>query len=314
MGGKTASVETAIETDKLTCTFGNRPAVDGLTLTIPTGTVFGFLGPNGAGKTTTVRMLTTLITPTSGTARIAGHTLGADDDAIRRSVGILTETPGLYDKLNAVQNLTFFARLYGLSAQRTHTQIEHYLRLMELWERRDEPVVLFSKGMRQKLAIVRALLHEPPVVFLDEPTAGLDPEIARTVRESIKALRAEGRTIFLTTHNLWEAEELCDQIAVFRTHLLRVDSPEHLRTALFGQRTHIQVVGDAAPWHETVKSLAFVQEVTSTGDTLHVTTTKGDADNPALIAALVGAGAQIRYVKPTDRSLEDVYMELVREP
>lgn len=314
MGGKTASVETAIETDKLTCTFEGRPAVSGLTLTIPTGTVFGFLGPNGAGKTTTVRMLTTLITPTSGTARIAGYTLGADDDAIRRSVGILTETPGLYDKLNAVQNLTFFARLYGLSPERTHTQIEHYLRLMELWERRDEPVVRFSKGMRQKLAIVRALLHEPPVVFLDEPTAGLDPEIARTVRESIKALRAEGRTIFLTTHNLWEAEELCDQIAVFRTHLLRVDSPEHLRTALFGQRTHIQMVGEAAPWYEAVKRLAFVQEVTSTGDTLHVSTANGDADNPALIAALVNAGAQIRYVKPTDRSLEDVYMELVREP
>lgn len=314
MSSNGTSAEPAIETDNLTCIFGDRPAVDRLTLNIPTGTVFGFLGPNGAGKTTTVRMLTTLITPTSGTARIAGHTLGVDDDAIRRSVGILTETPGLYDKLNARQNLTFFARLYGLSSERTETQIEHYLRLMELWERRDEPVVGFSKGMRQKLAIIRALLHEPPVVFLDEPTAGLDPEIAHTVRESIKTLRAEGRTIFLTTHNLWEAEELCDQIAVFRTHLLRVDSPEHLRTALFGQRTHIQLIGDAASWCETVRSLAFVQEVTSTDDTLHVTTANADADNPALVAALVDAGAQIRYVRPTDRSLEDVYMELVREP
>lgn len=313
MNENTAHAAMAIETDALTCIFGDRPAVKGLTLSIPTGTVFGFLGPNGAGKTTTVRMLTTLITPTSGTARIAGYTLGVDDDKIRRSVGILTETPGLYDKLNAVQNLAFFARLYDLSVERTNAQIEHYLRLMDLWDRRDEPVVRFSKGMRQKLAIVRALLHEPPVVFLDEPTAGLDPEIAKTVRESIKTLRAEGRTIFLTTHNLWEAEELCDQIAVFRTHLLRVDSPEHLRTALFGQRTHIRLVGEAAPWCDLVQKLPFVQQVSATGDTLHITTANADADNPALIAALVNGGAQIRYVQPTDHSLEDVYMELVRD-
>ncbi|MBE3560907.1 MAG: ABC transporter ATP-binding protein, partial [Ktedonobacteraceae bacterium] len=185
----------AIETEKLTRAFGDRLAVDRLSLAIPPGCVFGFLGPNGAGKTTTVRMLAALIAPSSGSAIVNGYRLGSDDTAIRRSVGILTETPGLYDRLTALQNLVFFARLYGLSSQQAAKQAERYLRMLELWDRRNEAVGGFSKGMRQKLAIVRALLHEPTVLFMDEPTAGLDPEAARTVRDFIKELRSEGRTI-----------------------------------------------------------------------------------------------------------------------
>jgi ABC-2 type transport system ATP-binding protein len=302
-----------IETHKLTRTFGNLTAVDNLTLSIPEGTVFGFLGPNGAGKTTTVRMLTALIAPTSGTANVIGHQLGTDNRSIRRSVGILTETPGLYDRLSAEQNLIFFARLYDVPAQRAKEQAERYLRMLELWERRSDRVGGFSKGMRQKLAIARALLHEPRVIFLDEPTAGLDPEAARTVRDFIKELRSEGRTIFLTTHNLPEADELCDLIGVFRTQLLRVDTPVNLRTGLFGRGTQVQVVGDASSWASTVRSLAFVRQVTCQNDSLLVTLDNPDEQNPQMVQALVTAGAQIRFVEPIAHSLEEVYLELIED-
>lgn len=301
----------AIETRDLTRAFGERMAVDGLTLAIPEGTVFGFLGPNGAGKTTTVRMLAALIAPTSGSASVNGHEVGADDEAIRQSVGILTETPGLYERLTALQNLVFFGQLYNLSAQRAAEQAERYLRLLDLWDRRDDRVGGFSKGMRQKVAIARALLHEPKIVFLDEPTAGLDPEASRVVRDFIKSLKSEGRTIFLTTHNLPEADELCDLIAVFRTKLVRLDTPENLRVGLFGRGAEVRVVGDASQWVETVKALPFVREVTARESTLSIGLDDPDGQNPALIQALVYAGAQIRTVAPIAHSLEDVYLELV---
>src|SRR5512136_1549628 len=235
----------AIETSDLSRVFGNRIAVDNLSISIPAGSVFGFLGPNGAGKTTTVRMLAALIAPTSGTAVVAGHQLGRDNESIRRSIGILTETPGLYDRLSAWQNLIFYARLYDVEPGRAAAQTERYLRELDLWERRDDKVGGFSKGMRQKLAIARALLHEPPVVFLDEPTSGLDPEAARTVLNFVKTLRGEGRTIFLTTHNLPEADELCDLVGIFRTRLVQVDTPEHLRAGLFGRGVKIRLTGEA---------------------------------------------------------------------
>ncbi len=301
----------AIEINGLTRIFGERTAVDDLTLTIPVGTVCGFLGPNGAGKTTTVRMLTALIAPSSGSALVAGYTLGKADEQIRRVTGILTETPGLYERLTAVENLVFFARLYGLSAQRANQQAEHYLRMLDLWERRDERVSGFSKGMRQKVAIARALLHEPQIVFLDEPTAGLDPEAARVVLDFIKVLRNEGRTIFLTTHNLPEADEVCDLIGMFRTRLLRVDTPHNLRVSLFGNGTQVRVVGAAAAWVQVVQTLGFVHDVGAYDSTLSIALDDPDAQNPLLVRQLVEAGAQIRAVEPMAHSLEEVYRELL---
>src|SRR5919206_4023594 len=274
----------AIETYGLTRQFGERVAVDNLTMQIPWGTVFGFLGPNGAGKTTTVRMLAALIAPTSGAAVVAGQRLGVGDTAIRHSVGILTETPGLYDRLSAWQNLLFFAHMYDVPDPRAGQQAERYLRMLGLWERRNDPAGSFSKGMRQKLAIARALLHEPAIVFLDEPTAGLDPEAARTVRDFVKELRAEGRTIFLTTHNLPEADELCDLIAVFRTRLLRVDSPASLRAGLFGHGTLIRFAGDAAGFLPVARSLAFVRDARAGGDALTLQLDDPDKRNPELVA------------------------------
>jgi ABC-2 type transport system ATP-binding protein len=301
----------AIETSHLTRAFGSLVAVDDLTLAIPEGTVFGFLGPNGAGKTTTVRLLSALIAPTRGNAAVAGYTLGKQNEAIRQTVGILTETPGLYDRLSAWENLMFFAELYDLTAEKAASQIKRYLHLLDLWERRDDKVGGFSKGMRQKLAIARALLHEPKIIFLDEPTSGLDPEAARVVRDFIKQLRTEGRTIFLTTHNLPEADELCDLIGVFRARLLRLDTPAHLRIGMFGMGTQVRVVGDATHWIDTVRVLPFVHDAHAEDATLSVSLDHPDDQNPALVQALVNAGAQIRSVEPISHSLEEVYLELV---
>lgn len=303
----------AIETDGLTRVFGSRTAVDHLSIAIPEGKVFGFLGPNGAGKTTTVRMLSGLIAPTSGHARVAGLSIESDQKAIRKSVGVLTEAPGMYGDLTALQNMLFFGGLYEVPEDQCLIRAERYLKMLDLWERRDDKVSGFSKGMRQKLALVRALLHEPRVVFLDEPTAGLDPQAARTVHEFIVNMRSEGRTVFLTTHNLTEADALCDLIAVFRTQLITLDTPARLRDRLFGKGSIVQVVGDAGRWVEMAHALPYVKGASATGDTLSIALGDPDAENPQLVDALVKAGAQIKYVRPNSASLEQVYLELVGE-
>src|SRR5512136_338010 len=234
-----------IETQDLTRKFGKTLAVDRLTLQVAEGEVFGFLGPNGAGKTTTVRMLTALIAPTSGSAIVNGYHVGQDDMNIRRSVGILTEVPGLYDNLSAERNLQIYASLYEV--REPAAQVEKYLRMLDLWDRRGDPAATFSKGMKQKLAIARALLHEPRVVFLDEPTASLDPEAAHLVHEFIGGLRKEGRTIFLCTHNLDEADRLCVRIGMFKTRLLVVDTPGRLLSQLLGHKVvfHLRQADEA---------------------------------------------------------------------
>ncbi len=301
----------AIETHNLTRSFGERVAVDQLTLAIPSGTVFGFLGPNGAGKTTTVRMLSALIAPTRGTAFVAGQQLGADNNKIRQSVGLLTETPGLYDKLSAWQNLIFFARLYDLDAGRAASQVEHYLRLLDLWDRRNDRAGGFSKGMRQKLAIARALLHEPPVVFLDEPTSGLDPEASRLVIDFVKVLRKEGRTIILTTHNLAEADELCDLIGVFRTRMIKIGTPAELREGLFGRGVEVHLASDPQPFMEKVRTLPFVKNVAVDDHMLTIRLDNPDDQSPVILQTLMAAGAVVRSIEPVEHSLEEVYMQLV---
>jgi ABC-2 type transport system ATP-binding protein len=201
--------------------------------------------------------------------------------------------------------------LYGLDSQVARKQVERYLRMLGLWDRRDDRVGSFSKGMRQKLAVARAVLHEPKIVFFDEPTSGLDPEAARIVRDFIRQLRDEGRTVFLTTHNLPEADELCDLIAVFRGKLLRLDTPDRLRRELFGHGTRVRVAGDAARYVGVIRSLPFVHDATAQDELLLIRLEDPDAQNPDLIRALVGAGAAVRTVEPMEHSLEDVYLELI---
>ncbi len=234
-------------------------AVNDLSIDIDEGEVFGFLGPNGAGKTTTVRMLTSLIAPTSGLAVIDGMQIGKQDNQIRQIVGILTETPGMYDRLSAEMNLRIFGRLYGVKD--VNGQVEKFLRLLGLWDRRMDEVGGFSKGMRQKLAIARSLLHQPKVLFLDEPTSGLDPEAAHLVRDFIEELKTEGTTIFLCTHNLDEADRLCQRIAIFKSHLITVDTPQGLRTKLFGRKVvfHLRLLDPL--WVQVLAAIPGVREI-----------------------------------------------------
>jgi len=299
-----------IQTENLTKKFGDIIAVDHLSLDIPEGEVFGFLGPNGAGKTTTVRMLTSLIGPNEGTAMVNGFKIGEEDREIRLSVGVLTESPGLYDNLSAQRNLEIYASLYEV--QDALGQVEKYLRMLELWERRHDETGTFSKGMRQKLAIARALLHEPRTIFLDEPTAGLDPEAARLVRDFIIEIKKEGRTIFMCTHNLDEADRLCDRIGVFKSHLLVLDTPKRLRAQLFGRKVVFHLLRADESLANQVLELPFISEASIIDNKLLVTLDDPEAHNPDVIRILVGAGADIQFVGELRRSLEDVYLQLIK--
>lgn len=300
-----------IHTDALTKRYDAKAAVEDLSLDVREGEVLGLLGPNGAGKTTTVRMLAALIAPTSGSARVAGRVLGQEDAAIRASIGFLTESPGIYEKLSARRNLDFYGRLYGLDTRTIQERIEKYLRAFGLWEARDARVGSFSKGMRQKLAIARALLHEPKLLFLDEPTSGLDPESSRTVRQFIEEMRGSGHTILLTTHNLEEADRLCDRIAILRRRLVRVDTAENLRRDLFGRRTTIDLARMDSSMPAIVRGLSFVRELTQTGNRLVISLDNPDIDTPRLVQAIVEAGGPVQRVDEERHTLEDVYLRIV---
>jgi len=299
-----------ITTQNLTKKFDKITAVKNLTLEIPEGEVFGFLGPNGAGKTTTIRMLTSLIKPTNGSASVNGYIVGEQDIDIRRSVGLLTETPGLYDNLSAERNLEIYASLYEV--EDIKGQVEKYLRFLGLWERRLDVAATFSKGMKQKLAIARSLLHEPRTLFLDEPTAALDPEASRLVREFILEIKKEGRTIFICTHNLDEADRLCDRIGVFKTSLLVLDSPAKLRQQVFGRKVvfHLQQADDALV--EKVNQHPHVTEAQLIDHKIVATIDDPETYNPEIIRFLVSEGADVQFVGELRRSLEDVYLQLVK--
>ena len=249
-----------IDTENLTKKFGNLTAVDQLSIHVEEGEVFGFLGPNGAGKTTTVRMLCCLISKTSGEASIAGYDVDKEADSIkiRKLIGYVPDNVGLYDELSAYDNLDFYGKLYDCTEAQRKENIQRLLTMLGLWEKKDVAAGTFSKGMRQKLAIARSLVHDPQVLFMDEPTANLDPEASKTVRDFILDLKKEKRTIFLNTHNLDEAKRICDRIAILNTKLMAVGTPEELERSISGKKTEIQLdqvndaiiahIEEAAPW------------------------------------------------------------------
>ena len=303
-----------IDTVNLTRKFGEVTAVDGLTLHVDDGEVFGFLGPNGAGKTTTVRMLCCLISKTGGEARVANYDVGnvADAPKIRRLIGLVPDNVGLYEDLSAYENLDYYGKLYRRTEAQRKESIEYFLKMLGLWEKRDAMTGTFSKVMKQKLAIARALIHDPEVLFMDEPTANLDPESSKTVRDFILELKKEKKTIFLNTHNLDEAQRICDRIGILNTKLMAVGTPEELERSVLGRKTVVRLrrVNDAILG--AVKKLSL-GSMTREDDRLTIDVVDPEEENPAIVRAIVEAGGDVESLSVLGSTLEDAYLKLVRE-
>ena len=291
--------------------FGDRVAFDDLSLEIAYGEVFGFLGPNGAGKTTTVRTLGTLIAPTSGSATVAGIPLTAENGVeIRRRIAIMPETPGLYQRLSVAENLECFADLYEVPDP--EARIERALRAVNLTKRARDPCGTLSKGLRQRVAVARALLSEPEVLFLDEPTAGLDPVASREVHAMIAELGRSGVTILLTTHRLEEAERLCNRVAILNTTLQTIGRPDELRERLFAKTLTVRTIAPLSEPERVFGGLPAVRGWRLDGSGEYVVAVSDtDVAGPAITRALVAAGADVVTISQSYHSLEDVYLELI---
>jgi ABC-2 type transport system ATP-binding protein len=296
----------------LTKRFGARLAVEDLTLEVPGG-ILVLLGPNGAGKTTTVRLLLGLLRPTAGGAEVAGLPIDGEGPALRRACGLLPEAPGLYERLSALENLRFFGRLYGLSRAEADARSRPLLERFDLWARRDDPAGALSKGMRQKVALVRALFHDPRVLFLDEPTSGLDPESARGFRELILELRGGGRTVVVCTHNLDEAERLADWVAIVRTRLLHFQDGASLREGRGSRRLRVRVRGAGAAHEQALRPLAPGGALRRDGDWLSLDVADAAGVAPEAVRRLVAAGADVVEVLLERESLESLYLRTVSE-
>ena len=295
--------------------FGDFVAVRDLNLVVQPGELVALLGPNGAGKTTTVRMLAAILPPGSGQARICGYDVVRDARRVRSMVGLLTEYPGLYGRMAALEYLAFFGALLGLDAVECRQRSEVLLRQFGLWEVRDRQLESFSKGMRQKMALIRAMIHDPPVLFLDEPTTAMDPQSARTVRDAIGELRGAKRSILLTTHNLSEAEELADRIAIIRGgQIIACGSFAELSQQLLGDPIfELRLVhpDDQERAVAVVRNLVDVQMIG--GDRLSWQTAEPQALNPAILQRLTTAGIGVYSLAEQPRRLEDLYLRIVAE-
>jgi ABC-2 type transport system ATP-binding protein len=308
----TSGNDTAVVAQGLGKRFGDRVAFDGVSFEIARGEVFGFLGPNGAGKTTTVRTLSTLIAPTSGTATVAGLPLKPENGVeIRRRIAVMTETPGLYERLTVAENLECFAELYEVADGRE--RIKRALQAVKLTDRANDPCGTLSKGLRQRAALARALLSEPEVLFLDEPTAGLDPVASRDVHDLIAELGRGGMTIFLTTHRLEEAERLCDRVAILSTTLRTVGRPAELRQRLFANSLTVRTRAPLEDPAGVFAGLPAVDRWSQNGDGYVLSVTDAELAAPAATRALVAAGADVLTIAASHHSLEDVYLQLIDE-
>lgn len=304
----------AVETNDLTCQFDTVRAVDGVNLRIPAGTIYGLLGPNGAGKTTTLHLLLGLLRPTRGTATIAGYDTVREPERVRKSVGALLEHHGLYERLNAVENLDFYGRIHRMPLGDRRERIKALLDQIGLWDRRKELVKRWSKGMKQKLAIARVLLHRPPIVFLDEPTAGHDPQAAAELRTQLRRMvQQEGATVLLTTHNLAEAEQLCGRIAILRAGgLVAEGTAAELRGRVRQPRVEL-VVG---PMPEALmaqirrrKEIASAQHL---GGRL-VLEFRGPPKAAGVVAFLAKKGVEVEEVRKEGASLEEAFLAATKE-
>jgi ABC-2 type transport system ATP-binding protein len=300
-----------IRTEGLTKQFGDFVAVDGMTLTVPEGEVLALLGPNGAGKTTTVRMLASILKPTSGWATIAGYDVVKDARTVRRIVGLLTEFPGLYLRMRVLEYLDFFGQLQGLSPQQRQQRSTELLVRFKMWEARDLRLGEYSKGMRQKLALIRAMLHDPQVLFLDEPTSAMDPHSAKLVRDCILDLRRERHTIIICTHNLAEAELLADRVAIIRRgQIVALGTLAELRASLLGDSVlELRLAQSLDGLSPLITDLIDVEEQGETW--LRYRTARPEVINPLLIQRLAQEGTEVITLSEVPRSLEDVYLKIV---
>jgi ABC-2 type transport system ATP-binding protein len=302
-----------IRTEGLTKQFGDFVAVDRVTLTIPEGEVLALLGPNGAGKTTTVRMLASILKPTSGWATIAGNDVVRDARTVRRTVGLLTEFPGLYLRMRVLEYLDFFGQLQGLSSRQIQRRSEELLVRFKMWEARNLRLGEYSKGMRQKLALIRAMLHEPQVLFLDEPTSAMDPHSAKLVRDCILDLCREQRTIIICTHNLAEAELLADRVAIIRRgQIVALGTLAELRARLLGDPVlELRLAQSLDGLLPLITDLIDVEEQGE--NWLRYRTARPQVINPLLIQRLAQEGTEVITLSEVPRSLEDVYLKIVEE-
>jgi ABC-2 type transport system ATP-binding protein len=306
--------EPIIRTEHLSRSFGDIKAVDDLSLVVPAGIVFGFIGPNGAGKTTTIHLLLGLLEPTQGQARVMGYDTHTQADEIRTHSGALLEFTGLYERMTAEDNLDLYGRIYQMPASVRKARIKELLTHLELWERRKEQVGKWSRGMKQKLAVARALFHHPPLVFLDEPTAGFDPVAAAALRDDLAALVArEGVTVFLNTHNLTEAEKLCAQVGVIRNgRLLMVGNPGELRMNKGSRHVAISGHGFSDQLLAALRDRPEVARVERQNDRLLIEL-HGEATAAPLVSLIIQAGGEVEEVNGGESSLEDVFLTLMQE-
>jgi ABC-2 type transport system ATP-binding protein len=306
--------EPIIRTEHLSRFFGTVKAPDDLSLEVPAGIVFGFLGPNGAGKTTTIHLLLGLLEPTQGRARVLGFDTRTQADAIRARSGALLEFAGLYERMSAEDNLDFFGRIYRMPAPARQARTKELLTHLDLWERRRDLVGTWSRGMKQKLAVARALFHHPPLVFLDEPTAGFDPVAAAALRDDLAGLVArEGVTVFLNTHNLAEAEKLCAQVGVIRKgKLVALGAPDALRARMGGPQAEIVGRGFTEPMLATLRERPEVAHAELHNSHLAIEL-RGESAMAPLVNLLVHAGAEVEEVRRGKASLEDVFLTLMEE-
>jgi ABC-2 type transport system ATP-binding protein len=297
----------ALTAQYLTRHFGDRVAVEDVSFELEPGQIFALLGPNGAGKTTTLRMLAGLIAPTSGSVRVGGEAMtpGAAP-RLRERIGFLTEAPGLWDNLTVRDNLKVYAQLYGMHD--AEKAVSEALALFEIADRSTDRTARLSKGLKQRVALARAIVHRPSIVLLDEPTAGLDPESARDVRELIVAMRGEGRAVLLCTHNLDEVERVADRVAILRSRLVAIGTPKELRQRLFTSRLRIHTSRDADRFADTLRA-SGVSDVRADGNWLSLS--EGTLTTPQIVRMLVDAGAGIEAVERDEPSLEDVYLKLL---
>ena len=305
----------AICTENLTRDFKTVRAVNDLDLTVPAGQIFGFLGPNGAGKTTTIHLLLGLLEPTTGSARVLGYDTRQASAKIREQTGVLLEQTGLYERLRAEDNLNFYGRVWGMNSAERQARAKELLGQLGLWDRRKEVVGKWSKGMKQKLAIARAIFHRPALIFLDEPTSGLDPVSASQLHDDLRELvKREGTTIFLTTHNLTEAEQLCQQVAVIRQgKMLAYGSPAELRANQGKPQAEIEGANFSPDLVAALRERPEVAGVSLKNDLLSIDLQNGRASLAPLVTLIVEKGGQIEEVRKGRKSLEDVFLDLVKQ-